>query len=94
MHRKFGLTLTCVFLCAQLITIMHMAEYGFGKHEHNGKTCSIFLSGEQSKQNISNNVVISHCLNIIQSCFLPTVQPFISLNHYSPSIPRAPPIFS
>lgn len=33
----------------QALSLLHVSEYGFGQHDHNGKTCNVFLSGDHNK---------------------------------------------
>jgi hypothetical protein len=43
MRRKLGILFAVVFLSVRLLSTLHMAEYGFAKHEHDGYVCDIYL---------------------------------------------------
>lgn len=48
MNRKFCYILLSIFLAMQIFSVLHMAEHGFKKHEHNGHLCSVYMHSEQS----------------------------------------------
>lgn len=93
MKRKLGLTLAVFFLSVQLLGLLHMAEYSFKKHEHNGQTCSVYLAGEQSKYSITSDTVSSYPSDIVQSFTSVPLQAVVSCDIYPDSSPRAPPSF-
>ncbi len=93
MKRKFGLILTVFFLSVQLLGLLHMAEYCFKKHEHNGQTCSVYLASEQSKYSITSDTVSSCPSDIVQSFIAVLFQTVVSVDTYPDSSPRAPPSF-
>jgi len=57
MNKKLGIFLAVSFLAVQMFALLHMAEHGFKEHKHNGKTCSIYLYGEQAKFFLNSTVV-------------------------------------
>ncbi len=94
MNRKSGLILSIIFLCVQVLALLHMAAYGFEEHEHKGHVCCIYLCVEQSKFSAATGDAISeHRLDFIH-CFISFgTQPYIPFQNYTPSDPRAPPVF-
>jgi hypothetical protein len=49
MKKTSSLFLTTLFLAMQMIALLHMAKYGFAKHNHDGHVCGIYLLGKQTK---------------------------------------------
>jgi len=49
-NRNLAIILSlAAFLAAQALGIAHAAEYGPGKHKHNGHICDIYLTADQAK---------------------------------------------
>jgi len=80
-------------LSVQLLALLHMAEHGFTKHEHNGHACSIYLSTEQSKYCAAENPIsLPHYDFIHYSITFPApTLPYPQITHFS--FTRAPPAF-
>jgi hypothetical protein len=94
MDRKAGIILSIIFLCAQVMAMLHMAAYGFVKHEHNGHVCGIYICSQQSKDiTTSINAVFEHRFDVIQHLKSFPTQTLITFQSYSSYSPRAPPIF-
>lgn len=92
MHKKLGLVLVVVFLSVQMLSLLHMAEHNFEKHEHNGKICSIFLYGEQTKSaDTATPLVLSEQI-FTEAKIQSFVSIFLSKALYKGATPRAPPI--
>ena len=49
MKTKSYFFLTALFLAAQILSLLHMAEHGFEKHEHDGQICGVYLHSEHTK---------------------------------------------
>jgi hypothetical protein len=92
MKRKFALFTVISFLSVQMLSLLHMAEYEFEKHEHDGKMCDIYLHGKQA-----NSAVIPSIASLQELTFVEVrLQSFISVR-LSKSVlkgapPRAPPV--
>ncbi|HCC53758.1 MAG TPA: hypothetical protein DEQ20_02365 [Desulfobulbaceae bacterium] len=93
MKKKLTLTLATVFWAVQLLALLHMAECGFGKHEHDGQTCGIYLSTEQSKYCAIEKPVSVSRLEFAQGFVVFPTQTCTSCQTFIPSSPRAPPAF-
>lgn len=42
MNRKISLLFIASFFCVQLLSAMHVAEFGFDEHEHDGHVCDLY----------------------------------------------------
>lgn len=93
MKKNLSLTLAMLFVCVQLLALLHMAGYGFEGHEHNGETCGIYLSGEQSKYCAGAKPIFVVRLAFIQDFITFPPQTPAASQTFSPVSPRAPPVF-
>lgn len=92
MKKKLGLTFALFFVSVQLLALLHMAGSGFEKHEHNGHTCGIYLTGEQSQYcAIEKPVFVSRLDFVLGSITFPVHAPPHSQT-FTPASPRAPPV--
>lgn len=94
MNRKLGLFLIISFLGMQVLTNLHMAEYGFEKHEHNGHVCQIYLHCEHTKYSTPGAAITLQTPEYFT--FAITLPEFILVRSesYGVASPRAPPLFS
>ncbi len=95
MRKKLSILSIAIFLLlAQAFSFTHIAKYGLEPHNHNGKSCEIFLNAEQSKIAFFDNPAdnFSAELFVLENVFS-NYQ--IILSHLSNSYSsRSPPIFS
>lgn len=94
MNRKLSLFLVIGFLAVQVLSTLHMAEYGFDEHEHNGHVCQIYLYCEHIKYSTPSAAIALQAPEyFIFTIALPEIL-FIRLQNYGVASPRAPPLFS
>lgn len=93
MKRKLGLIFTIFFVGVQLLGLLHLAEYGFEKHEHHGQVCSIYLAGEQSKYSAAGDTVSVYPPEVVRSIITFPTRILVLPEIYPPSASRAPPVF-
>jgi hypothetical protein len=92
MNKKFSLAIIIlVFLAVQMLSVLHMAGYGFAEHKHHGKACDIAVFCEHNK-----------IAGVASSVTAPTSDFYVVTNisiigiiaesrEYSKSSPRSPP---
>jgi hypothetical protein len=94
MNKNFSsLFIITVFLSMQALSLLHATEYGFEKHEHNGKICDIFLSADHNKLlgSVSAKLIAPNLLTF-KITLLKKELSFLYKSHSFDS--RAPPLFS
>lgn len=91
MHKKLSLLLASIFLTVQIFSLQHMAEYGFEKHQHQGKTCEAYLFCEQGKIAGSSPVVIPIASAIFLIDDASVTEVAVSTAYWNSAAPRAPP---
>ncbi len=94
MNRKLGLFLVFSFLAMQLLSSLHIAEFGFEKHEHNGHLCQIYLHGEHAKYSKPSATFALQAPDYISFIIAHPGQPFVRSQRHGIASPRAPPAFS
>jgi hypothetical protein len=94
MNRKLGpLLVIVIFLSMQAFSLLHATEYGFEKHEHNGKVCDICLGVDHTKLlNSDSTKLITLNLLTFEIILSKEILPFSGKS--KPFNPRAPPLFS
>src|SRR5687768_11890392 len=96
MKRKLGLFLSITLLAAQTLSLLHMAEYDFEKHSHQGKTCDVYLL--YCEYSHSSDIVATPSLQhkpyhvLLESIGTPVFPS--SKQKYLAAAPRAPPLVS
>lgn len=93
MLKKLGILFAIVFLSVRLLSTLHMAEYGFAEHEHDGRLCDIYLL---CKHNQTAAAPVSQLS--VETAFILLVLPQATAILRAPerhraSEPRAPPPF-
>jgi hypothetical protein len=48
-NKTFAALLIALFLGLQSFSLLHMADFGFAEHDHDGQICDIYLLSEQNK---------------------------------------------
>jgi len=94
MNRQLGLFLAIGFLSVQVLSVLHIASYGFSEHQHNGLVCDIYLHCEHAKYSTPG---ASIPLIVPEYSNFTTVLPepiFVRSWAYITPSPRAPPLFS
>jgi hypothetical protein len=94
MNRKLGLFLVFSFLAMQVLSSLHIAEFGFEKHEHNDHLCQIYLHGEHTKYSKPSATFSLQTPDYISFTIAHPEQPFFHSQRYGIASPRAPPAFS
>lgn len=94
MNKKFGLFLAISFLTVQVLATLHMAEYSFGEHEHNGHVCDIYLHGEHTKYSTPSAAIALQAPEYFAFIITLPDLTFVSSKAYGVASPRAPPLFS
>lgn len=94
MNRKLGSFLIASFLCMQMLSFLHMAEFDFKKHEHSGHVCQIYLHCEHTKYRPHNaDIVLQAPEYVVFTITLPRLL-LVRFQSYGVASPRAPPLFS
>jgi hypothetical protein len=93
MRRKLGILFAVVFLSVRLLSTLHMAEYGFAEHGHDGKVCDIYLL---CKHNQVATAPAHHL--VVEIAFVLLALPLAAAvlrapERYRSGHPRAPPAF-
>ncbi len=94
MHKKLGLFIIIGFLSMQVLTFLHMTEYGIDEHEHNSNICQIYMHHEHTKYNAPNEEIT---LQIPEyAAFTPPLTEllFVRSESYRIASPRGSPLFS
>lgn len=94
MTKKFSLFFVFCFLAVQVLSVLHIADYGVSEHEHHGQLCDIYLHGEQAK---ASAPAAEATLTLPVLAFYAIAQheaPLLWSQGYSDSSPRAPPFYS
>lgn len=94
MDKKLVLFLIFSFLGMQVLTNLHMAEYGFEKHEHNGHVCQIYLHCEHTKYSTPGAAITLQTPEYFTFAIILPEFIFVSSESYGVASPRAPPLFS
>jgi hypothetical protein len=94
MNRKLGLLLVFSFFAMQVFTTLHMAESGFGKHEHNGQVCDIYLHSQHVKYSSPSAAIVLQASESVTFTIAISELSIVSLPSYGVASPRAPPLFS
>jgi hypothetical protein len=94
MQRKSGSLLIAVYVMVQALIGLHTAAYGVEKHQHDGKTCAVYLQAEHQHGAVAENLdhPVLHA-PVLAVPYMRLVQPMLAAQ-YAPSSPRAPPFFS
>jgi len=82
------------FISAQLMVATHIAQYGVGDHEHDGKICQIHLQREQGQTAALDSFTLTtNAFNFVY--LVPIAQQQITLiKPHTIAAPRAPPYLS
>lgn len=91
MNKKFSLAIILVFLAVQMLSVLHMAGYGFAEHKHHGQTCDIATFCEHNKIASVASPVVAQAPDfyVIKNISISTIS--AESREYSKSSPRAPP---
>ena len=94
MQGKLSLFLIISFFSMQMLSLLHMAEHDFEKHEHNGDICTIYLHYEQGKY--ADTVVANLGNTTVYDAYYLTLfyQADLASQPHTQAYPRAPPFFS
>lgn len=94
MRQKLSYLFFFLFLTAQFYSLVHRAEHGFARHEHNGHVCEFYLHGENASHadTPATPVLASPVTIAFETVTEP--QPVSSSIFYLVASPRAPPHFS
>ena len=91
---RAALVVIFAFLSVQTHSLLHMAEYDFEKHDHNGKVCTYYLHQQLS----DSPAIIANAEPPVLNLTHDQAQSFESVllrTHRSARFnPRAPPVFS
>ncbi len=95
MYKKSSLVLIFSLVVVQAFSMLHMAEHGFEKHEHQGQICDIYLY-HQYQQQLDNNfwILVLQEQGYVAFICQQQVNSFIAFYQISMTQPRAPPILS
>ena len=93
MRRTLGLLFITLFLSVQMLSLLHMAEYHFEKHTHNGKVCSIYLYCQQSKSSATVTPVILPPPSFVEARLPGFIAASFIKEIFNSASPRAPPVF-
>ena len=94
MNRKLGLFLAISFLTVQVLSTLHMTEYGFGYHKHNGHVCEIYLHCEHAKYSTPTPAITLTAPEYVTFAIVLPELTIVRSETYRTSSPRAPPLFS
>lgn len=94
MKRKLSLFLIVSFLGMQVLSFLHMAEYGFDEHEHNGRVCDVYLQCEHTKYGTPSVAIAVQTPEYFTFTLTSTDILFVRVQSYGKASPRAPPLFS
>ncbi|MDA0782272.1 MAG: hypothetical protein PQ612_07925 [Rickettsiales bacterium] len=93
MSKKLGLFIIVSLVSVQILSFLHMANYGLEKHEHDGRVCDIYLHCENTKHSTPSVAVVPNLTEYSTfSLALPELT-LVGLQSYSLASPRAPPFF-
>lgn len=95
MARKLSFLLVAIFLCVQVLSLLHVAEYGFEKHGHNGRFCDIdFFYENQKIFDTPGTTGIPASVIIVVLTLSISLQAIRQAQQSYSAKPRAPPILS
>jgi hypothetical protein len=94
MNRKLGLFIVFSFFAMQVLSTLHMAEYGVEKHEHNGHICQIYLHCEHTKYSTPGAAIALYSPEYVSFTIVLPELLFVRSESYGVASPRAPPLFS
>jgi len=94
MNRKLSLFLIVSLLTVQVLSTLHMAEYGFGEHKHNGHVCDIYLYCEHTKYSTPDAAITLAAPEYVTFTIALPELIVVRTQTYRTSSPRAPPLFS
>ena len=94
MNRRLGAFLIVSFLCMQMLSFLHMAEFGFEKHEHSGHVCQIYLHCEHTKYRPHNASIVLQAPKYVLFTITLSELLFLRSQSYGAASPRSPPLFS
>ena len=91
MTRKLGLFIAVILVIVQTLSVWHMAEHAFCKHDHNGRACDIAFAFDKG-----NAIGAPAKPPLPQITFfiirnIPANDSLVEAAIYNPSQPRAPP---
>ena len=90
--KKCGYLLVAIYLVMQIFSVLHMAEYGFVKHQHDGKVCSIYLYCEQAQNEGNTKPITFHFFGFVVDVLLVLSLVVYQKRNYLPLLARAPPV--
>lgn len=84
--------LTAVFLIVQFFSILHLAQYGFEQHKHNGHLCEIFVHNEKTQHADTPTPILFTFVPVIEARLQNFTTVILSKRIYKGALSRAPPV--
>ena len=93
MKKRSGLLLSAVFLSVQILSILHLAQYGFEQHQHNGHLCEIFIHNEKTQHADVPLPLLLTFLPVLEARLPHFASVILSKRIYKGALSRAPPAY-
>lgn len=93
-YKRFGLFAIACFLGVQILSFLHIAEYGADKHEHKGHVCAVYLHYEHTAYSTPVKGPAVQAPVYMAAAFAVSVPSQIDVKTPDTSLPRAPPQLS
>ena len=94
MVRKLGLFIAVVLVVVQTLSVWHMAEHAFCKHDHNGRPCDIAFAFDKGKTLGSSVEQPTPQVTFFIISNIPSNDSIVEAAVYNTSLPRAPPVMT
>lgn len=94
MNKKLSLFLILSILAVQVLSTLHIADYGLEEHKHNGQICDVYLHSEQAKSAPPDTAITIALLEQSYAIVVLPKDKLIKTERYATASPRAPPVFS